>query len=74
MTCIIRSDGAYALHEAMHLAGHTGYSDQMFAEAVHARTGMPIRGPRGEELKGNRMTDRDIYSNYWDTELKNHCK
>jgi hypothetical protein len=69
-----RNDGADGLHETMHQAGYYGYSDRDFAEAIHAKTGVPIRGFRGQELTGNPMTDRWIYSNYWGTELKNHCE
>lgn len=69
-----RSDAGAGLHESMHHAGRNVYFDRDLALAVHARTGATIENSRGQRPTGNPSTDRFIYSQYWDAELKKHCK
>ncbi|MDQ3802537.1 MAG: hypothetical protein M3416_01585 [Acidobacteriota bacterium] len=69
-----RSDAGVGLHESMHHAGRNKYYDEVLAEAVNARTGAPIQNSRGQRPTGNPLTDPYIYSQYWDAELKKHCK
>ncbi len=65
-------DAPIGLHETIHHAGQHVYFDSDLAKGVSGKTHTPI------EWQGRRPTggpdDRFIYSQYWNAELKKHCK
>jgi hypothetical protein len=68
---LLKSDSDIALHETLHHAGEAVYFDYDLAVAVSK---MPGATPLPKGTGDPYIKDRFIYSNYWNGELKNHCK
>jgi hypothetical protein len=67
-----KGDAIIALHETIHHTGQVPYSDEELAKAVYEQPDSPTLG---EPPAGSTPTQiAYFYSNYWNTELKNHCK
>ena len=73
----LHRDSLVALHELIHLAGWKGYDDEALANAA---SGLPdaaklkqLPFPTGGSPEAIQSWVLH-YSNYWDTELRNHCK
>ena len=58
------------LHELIHLSGSNHYSDYQLAVSVATMTGTQVPPPTGRGL----ISDTFAYSNFWDNELRKHCK
>ncbi|MDT5295421.1 MAG: hypothetical protein QOJ76_2301 [Acidobacteriota bacterium] len=66
-TLYLKSDAQISMHETIHHAGRLVYSDQDLAIVVSMLPPLP-RPPLPTTV------DRFKFSQYWDAELKKHCK